>query len=194
MRISFPLLSQQPVSRWIFFPPTKQACIFLGSDTQLRASTGTAPRGSSGSTWPPEASTPPCIFAAVCLQKTVRWMMCPEKDLRFPLNSAWQILSQQDTKAHGSSSGNRLCSVGSATPAELTWLQRGERSGAIRPVVPSSEPRRSAQLHGRSPCVLLQPASIREEETSSLSYHISFFLMRRVTAGRAIHAPRPLIY
>lgn len=105
-----------------------------------------------------------------------------------------QILSQQDTKAHGSSSGNHLCGVSSATPAELTWPQRGERGGTIRPVVPSSEPRGSAQLHGRSPCVFLQPASIREEEASSLSYHISFFLMRRVTAGRAIHAPRPLIY
>lgn len=67
------------------FPPTKQVCIFHGSDTQRRVSTGTAPRGSSGNTWLPEASPPSCIFA-VCLQKTVRLMVVSEGS-RFSLHS-----------------------------------------------------------------------------------------------------------
>lgn len=78
------------------FPPTKQVCIFLGSDTQRRLSTGTAPRGSSGSTWLPEASPPSCIFA-VCLRETVRLVVFPEGSA-FALNSAGRYYHSRTPK------------------------------------------------------------------------------------------------
>lgn len=93
----------------------------------------------------------------------------------------WQILSQQNSKENSSTSdvhrANILPSTAVAQLKQVEWCDGGRNPwplGSIPKPRPQPRPGRPPQFHERSPCVFLQPASIREEEAGSLPYHISF--------------------
>lgn len=111
------------------FPPAKQACISLGSGTRQRVSTGTAPRGSSGNTWLPEASPPSCILTAG-LPEALRLTVFSQGS-GFAFNSAGRYYHSR-TPRH-------------TAPAEASTSAAAAAAAAGTPG-PPSDPRGPAQL------------------------------------------------
>lgn len=173
------------------FPPTKRVCIFLGSDTQQRVSTGTAPRGSSGNTWLPEASPPSCIFA-VCLQKTERLMMFSEGS-RFALNSAGRYYHSRTPKpTDPAQASTSAASAPSAQPRLQSSPSFSEETAAGSSGL-SSVPRSPVDLPSFMRGVHVFFYNLPASERKSLArYLITYpFLTGREPGGCAVHASHP---
>lgn len=182
--------TSKPLNR---FPPTKQVSIFLGSDTQRRVSTGTAPRGSSGSTWLPEASPPSCIFA-VCPQKTETLMMFSEGS-RFALNSAGRYYHSRTPKHPDPAQASTSAAVPSAQPRLQSSPSFSEGTDAGTSGL-LSIPRGPADLPSFMRGVHVFFYNLPASERKSLARDLITypFLTGRERGGCAVHASHPEIH
>lgn len=176
------------------FPPTKQVCIFLGSDTRRRVSTGTAPRGSSGNTLLPEASPPSCIFAA-CLQKSVRLLVVSEGS-RLSLHSGGRYYHSRTPKH--TDPAQATTSAAAPAPSAQPRLQSSpsfsQETAAATPGPPSlpQGPTLPSFMRGVHVFFYNLPASERKRLAR---YLITYpFLAGWGTGGCAAHTSHPSIH
>lgn len=187
----FPSVISAANKPFYLFPPTKQVCIFPGSDTQQRVSTGTALRGSSGNTWLPEASPPSCIFA-VCLQKTARLVVFSEGS-RFALNSAGRYYHSRTLKhTNPAQATTSAASAPSAQPRLQSSPSCSEETAAGTSGL-SSVPQGSVHLPSFMRGVHVFFYNLPASERKRLArYLITYpFLTGCETGGCGVHASHP---